>query len=152
MSTIKKGIKYILFISVLCFLLIPFINNNKVNATEINNNEISVKNFQSVDSIGYLYNLDGSPNYIYVDFMGKNGYVIFSEETLEILEYTNNGFFPYESINEQKYYGEPYKYFVKNDENFKNILTNEEISFSSDYIKQISSFSRLKFNTKKKLI
>ena len=100
MSTIKKGIKYILFISVLCFLLIPFINNNKVNATEINNNEISVKNFQSVDSIGYLYNFDGSPDYIYVDFMGKNGYVIFSKETLEILEYTNNGSFPYESINE----------------------------------------------------
>lgn len=62
MSTIKKTIKYILFISILCFLLIPFINN-KVNATEINNNEVSVKNFQNVDSLGYLYNFDESPDY-----------------------------------------------------------------------------------------
>ena len=65
-------------------LLIPFINNNKVNATEINNNEVSVKNFQSVDSIGYLYNFDGSPDYIYIDFMGKNGYVIFSNERNDV--------------------------------------------------------------------
>ena len=96
MSTIKKAIKYILFISILCFLLIPFINN-KVNATEINNNEVSVKNFQSVDSIGYLYNFDGSPDYIYagIDVDNIPSKKIFEANGFELYGNSDDGLFDY---------------------------------------------------------
>ena len=128
------------------FLILPFISNNKVSESQRNNYERNIGNIQNVDDVGYLYNFDGSPDYIYVDFINQTGYVIFSEETLEILEYANNGYFPYDSISEQKYYGGPYKYFIKNNNNFTNILTNEEFSFSADFIEKISSFSRTIFN------
>ncbi|MCM1260843.1 MAG: leucine-rich repeat domain-containing protein, partial [Prevotella sp.] len=150
MNIIKKTIKCILFITITFFLLLPFISNNKVGASEVKNYKVNIENFQNIDDLGYLYNLDGSPDYIYVDFIDQTGYAIFSEETLEILEYTNTGSFPYDSISEQKYYGGPYKYFVKINNSFKNILTNEEFSFSTDYIEQVSSFSRSLFNTTKK--
>lgn len=79
-----------------------FISNNKVNATEINNNEVNINNFQNVDSLGYLYNFDGSPDYIYIDFMDKNGYVIFSEGTLENLyDYDNFGNYIHDNISSQ---------------------------------------------------
>lgn len=150
MNIIKKTIKCTLLLIIFVFLILPFIGNNIVSASETNNYEVNMENIQNVDDVGYLYNFDGSPDYIYVDFIDQTGYAIFSEETLEILEYTNNGSFPYNSINEQKYYGGPYKYFIKNNNCFKNILTSEEFSFSTDFIEKIASFSRAIFNTTKK--
>lgn len=35
-----------------------------------------------IEDEGYLYNYDGSIDYIYIDFIGSKGYVILLEETL----------------------------------------------------------------------
>ena len=48
-----------------------------------------------IEDEGYLYNYDGSIDYIYIDFIGSKGYVILLEETLEIVEYATQGEFPY---------------------------------------------------------
>lgn len=93
--------------------------NDIVSATEIEDN-------------GYLYNYDGSIDYIYIDFAGSNGYIILLEETSEIVEYTTQGDFPYENIDGDKYYGGPNAYYVKNENILQNILTEETFECTED--------------------
>ena len=97
--------------------------NDIVSATEIEDN-------------GYLYNYDGSIDYIYIDFAGSNGYIILLEETLEIVEYTTQGDFPYENIDGDKYYGGPNASYVKNENNYPNGLYDfNNITYNGDEIK-----------------
>lgn len=148
MRNIKKIIAFILFITSITFSFLTLtFRNNKINASS--NNEVSLNpdKYQIADEIGYLYNFDDSPDYIYIDFIDNAGYAIFSETTLEILEYSENCSFPFEGIKEKKYYGGPYQYYVKINNEFKNIITSEVLKISNEVIKNISTFSRSIFNT-----
>jgi hypothetical protein len=49
---------------------------------------------KTIATTGYLYNFDGSADYIYIIFAGTAGYAIFAEETMELLEYAAEGSFP----------------------------------------------------------
>ena len=85
-----------------------------------------------VDEMGYLYNYDGSIDYIYIDFIGSNGYIIMLEETLEILEYATQGEFPYKYIDGDKYYGGPELYYKKEGNEFQNILTDKILVYDEN--------------------
>lgn len=50
---------------------------------------------KTIEETGYLYNLDESADYVYVDFAGCTGYAIFAEETMELLEYATVGVLTY---------------------------------------------------------
>lgn len=87
-----------------------------------------------IEDEGYLYNYDGSIDYIYIDFIGSKGYVILLEETLEIVEYAIQGEFPYKNIEVNKYYGGPNAYYVKNGKLFQDILTDKTFEYSDNLI------------------
>jgi hypothetical protein len=53
----------------------------------------------------YLYNLDESPDFIYVEFEDF-GYAIYSSQTLDVLEYSLSGALPY-TAQSKKYYTGP---------------------------------------------
>ena len=59
------------------FLILPFISNNKVSASQRNNYEINIGNIQNVDDVGYLYTFDGSPDYIYMILLIKLAMLFF---------------------------------------------------------------------------
>lgn len=113
--------------------------NDIVSATEIEDN-------------GYLYNYDGSIDYIYIDFAGSNGYIILLEETSEIVEYTTQGDFPYENIDGDKYYGGPNAYYVKNENNIQNILTDETFECTDDLFLSNAGKIRQVFSVQSKSI
>ena len=77
-----------------------------------------------IKSREYLYNLDGSPDFIYVDFEDY-GYAVYLRETLEMLEYAPWGSLPYPDTGEIRYYGGPKNYLTKNGDLFTNVLTSE---------------------------
>lgn len=52
MNIIKKIIKCILLFIISSFLILPFISNNKVNASQRNNYETNIGNIQNVDDEG----------------------------------------------------------------------------------------------------
>jgi hypothetical protein len=83
---------------------------------------------KEIEATGYLYNYDESADYIYIYFKGFTGYAIFTEETLELLEYSAVGDFPFMTVESKKYYGGPRAYFSKSGELFVNTITNEQIS------------------------
>ena len=55
-----------------------------------------------IESVEDLYNLDDSPDYLYVKFV-DSGYAIYSSQTLDLLEYSLNSTLPYSGVN-KKYY------------------------------------------------
>ncbi|MCL2139598.1 MAG: leucine-rich repeat domain-containing protein [Treponema sp.] len=77
-----------------------------------------------IKSREYLYNLDDSPDFIYVDFEDY-GYAVFLRETLEMLEYAPWGSLPYPVTRERRYYGGPKNYLNKDGDVFTNVVTNE---------------------------
>ena len=70
----------------------------------------------------YLYNLDDSADYIYVEFDGA-GYAVFLKGTMELLEYSTQGKLDYSQTTSTKYYGGPGAYFVKANGSFVDALT-----------------------------
>ena len=80
-----------------------------------------------ISSCQYLYNLDDSADYVYVEFK-NGGYVIYAKQTMEMLEYSLHGSLPYKDLNASKYYAGPENYFYKKENNrFLNITTGEQI-------------------------
>ena len=88
----KKNVKIVL---VLLFgIVCMFLNNNDVKALSSNIEldeqkkviEETTRIFGNIDieSISYLYNLNASPDYVFVDFK-DSGYVIYYRQTLEII-------------------------------------------------------------------
>ena len=129
-----------IFVSLFAFLFLGMIVVNiKVFASELNSEansktiiqEISEDLFGnvSVKTVEYLYNLDESPDYVYVTFE-NSGYAIYSSSTLDLLEYSMEGNLPYPS-GKKKYYGGPTQYINKIDSNFANISTGEVLSESN---------------------
>lgn len=78
-----------------------------------------------IESCEYLYGLDNSTDYIYVDFKDK-GYVIYQKDSMEMLEYSATGEGPYCDIEERKYYAGPSNYYIKKDGGFINFSNNTE--------------------------
>ena len=89
--------------------------NNKVYGIELNEQSETIAIIESisknligdvsVNTVEYLYNLDDSPDYIYVKYK-NNGYAVFSSNNLNILEYSLEGDLPYPELN-KKYYAGP---------------------------------------------
>ena len=79
----------------------------------------------------YIYNLDDSADYIYVEFK-EGGYVIFTRETREMLEFSFGGALPYSASTAQNYYGGPFSYLQKHDSVFINMRTNEKLDSSRE--------------------
>jgi len=52
--------------------------------------------------IEFLYNLDDSPDFIYVDFTNY-GYAVFAAESLELLEFSAKGSLPYRNTRGRRY-------------------------------------------------
>lgn len=69
-------------------------------------------------STEYLYNLDGSADYIYVEFNG-GGYAVLYRDTYELLELSYTGTLYSGVGNVKKYYGGPSNYYTKDSTGFK---------------------------------
>lgn len=80
-------------------------------------------------SAEYLYNWDGSADYIYVEFAG-GGYAVLYRDTYELLELSYTGT-PYSGVDsEKKYYCGPSNYYTKNSTGFRNLITDEVVPIS----------------------
>ena len=67
---------------------------------------------KEIKSIQSLYNYNGNPDYIYVDFESW-GYAVYFNSTLSLLEYSHQGSLPYPPNTEvMKYYAGPTNYFI----------------------------------------
>lgn len=97
---------------------------------------------KKIKKVEGLYNLDGKEDYIYIIFE-KEGYAIFYKDTLELLEYSQQGDLPYQDVQKKKYYGGPNIYLEKDNERLKDIVTGKYISMSES---QASNYSK---NTRK---
>lgn len=105
---------------------------------------------KTVRECEYVYNLDDSADYIYVEFE-NGGYALFSRETMEMMEYSLQGTLPYSNSTTKDYYAGPSNYLKKIGSKFINALTNEQLSITIDealkfaqqvrtYIKSQSSY------------
>jgi hypothetical protein len=103
-----------------------------------------------IKSSEYLYNLDGSSDYIYVDFE-NSGYAVYSRETMELLEYAPEGSLPYQNTGASKYYGGPTNYFNKEEGRFEDIVTGESIVISTADAHAYSRQMRKKFSIIEKI-
>ena len=101
-----------------------------------------------ISSEEFLYNLDDSPDFIYVDFE-DSGYAIFAADSLELLEYSANGSLPYQDTRARRYYNGPKAYLNKEGEQFINIITAETFSLSVNEAKARSQKTRDIFNAMK---
>lgn len=90
----------------------------------------------------YLYNLDESPDYIYLEF-AEGGYVVLSCITEEIMEYSPLGTLPFSDSLDKDYYAGPLNYFHKNENYFTNLLSNETIEINLSQVEEFSEKTRL---------
>lgn len=84
----------------------------------------------SLRSSEYLYNLDGSPDYIYVEFE-QGGYAVLLKQTMELLEYSYAGKPEYDA-DAKKYYGGPNLYFQKINGKFIDAHLKNPIEISAE--------------------
>ena len=83
--------------------------------------------YKQIRSIEFLYNFDGSPDFIHVDFEDF-GYAIFLSSTFEILEFSHSGSLPFLGGNVRRYYGGPMNHFVRTGmAQLYNLMTFETI-------------------------
>jgi hypothetical protein len=83
-----------------------------------------------IKSSEYLYNLNDSPDYIYVDFKDY-GYAVYFKSTMELMEYSPRGNLPYPETRARRYYGGPTNYFNKEGEQLVNAVTKESVYVTS---------------------
>ena len=110
---------------------------SKETATTIND----VFDNKTIAISKYIYNLDDSADYIYVEFI-EGGYIIFSRQTAEIMEHAPRGKLYYSDTSERCYYAGPKNYFIKENSTFKNLHTNEQIVLSEEKILEFSQSAR----------
>ena len=96
---------------------------------------------KEVLSCEYLYNLDESPDYIYVSFT-DGGYAIYSSITLEMLEFSPVGELPFENDGSSKYYAGPAKYYQRSNSTLKEILTGNIFNIDTYTANSISATLR----------
>ena len=61
---------------------------------------------RAVSLCEYAYSLDGSADFIYVEF-AQGGYVIFAKDTMEMIEYSLVGVSPFGEFDGERYYAGP---------------------------------------------
>ncbi len=137
------------------------VDNNTVNqltAEEINLNNELIKEpvavtiedaFKdtSISKCEYIYNLDDSADYIYVEFSG-GGYAVFAKSTMEMMEFSPLGTLPYENSNAKKYYGGPANYLHKAGTSFVNMATGERFTVTAEKVSEFSAQTRNMINSK----
>ena len=108
---------------------------------------ISQKMFGDVQigSEEVLYNLDDSPDFVYVEFT-NSGYGVFAADSLELLEYSAQGSLPYQTTNARRYYNGPKNYLIKVNDQFVNEFTNESYAISVDEAREYSQAIRQTFS------
>ena len=92
-----------------------------------------------------LYNLDESPDFIYVEFT-NSGYAVFAAESLELLEYSAQGSLPYQNTQSRRYYNGPKNYLTKVNDQFVDEVTNESFTISVSEAKEYSQAIRQTFS------
>lgn len=96
-----------------------------------------------ISSCEYIYNLDDSADYIYVEFE-NGGYAIYAKQTMEMLEYSLKDRLPYTDSDASKYYAGPTNYFHKNDNNqFFDVLTGNKIEILETEIDSLANQIRV---------
>ena len=115
---------------------------------ELNTYKASINDFvkpvfgeRQISSCEYIYNLDDSADYIYVEFE-SGGYVVYAKETMEMLEYSLQGSLPYDETDAKKYYAGPTNYLQKQNDQFCNMLSGEKITLSQAEIQTFSQQAR----------
>jgi len=98
-----------------------------------------------IDSQEFLFNLDESPDFIYVDFTNY-GYAVFAAESLELLEFAAQGSLPYQNTRGRRYYNGPKGYYTKINEQFVNEVTNESYVISASEARAYSQAVRQTFS------
>lgn len=114
------------------------VNNKKSSQADITNINYDIERVID-ESLGdvtmrsseYLYNLDDSSDYIYVEFE-EGGYAVILKQTFELLEYSYSGTLEYPTTEDMKYYGGPGLYFSKVDDEFIDIKSGLPIEISED--------------------
>ena len=84
----------------------------------------------NIKSSEYLYNLDDSADYIYVEF--DEGYAVFLKDTMELLEYSAQGKLNYPEIETTKYYAGPSFYMFKDNDYFVDVMSQEYLYISKE--------------------
>lgn len=84
----------------------------------------------NIKSSEYLYNLDDSADYIYVEF--DDGYAVFLKDTMELLEYSAQGKLNYPKIETTKYYAGPSFYMFKDNNYFVDVASQEYLYISKE--------------------
>lgn len=100
---------------------------------------------QEVKETATLYNLDGSSDFILLTFE-DGGYAIIARESHELLEYTNDGRFPVDFINNKICYSGPNNYFYDNNGTLINTKSNKPVDISTEQANQLSQDIRIAFS------
>lgn len=103
-----------------------------------------------IESSEYLYNLDGSSDYIYVEFK-YGGYAIYYKDSKELLEYSAEGTLSFPKSNAKKYYGGPSAYFIKQNNCFVDTITGEYLDITLEsaqaYSKEVRNLISNKYES-----
>ena len=104
----------------------------------------------TVKSSEYLYNLDDSADYIYVE-LEEGGYAILLKDTMELLEYSF-GEVPAYKDTAKKYYGGPSQYYEKANDTFVDVISGKSFAISKQSAAQYASAVRESFSEARKNI
>lgn len=129
---ISKNLKWIIILIIICCCAVVLgigcptkISFAYSEVQENNISNIGIFSDRPIEESGYLYNYDDSADYLYADFADNMGYAIFANETMEVLEYSLEGDFPYDTHkNTKRYYGGPNMYFFKSNDKFVSFKNN----------------------------
>ena len=110
-------------------------NATTVSSINVSNNRATLEDIivdADIETCEYLYSLDESPDYLYVE-LNNNGYAVFLSSTLELLEYSPTGRINFPVSASSKYYCGPGYYLIKANENkYENIITGKETIISEE--------------------
>lgn len=95
----------------------------------------------TIEKSEYLYNLDDSADYIYVEF-NNGGYAVFLKQTMEMLEYSARGKLDYAGYTSKKYYAGPSSYLIKEDDCFIDTISNQRVGITQELARQYSNSIR----------
>ena len=129
MQKINRGSK--LLLSTILLLAAVFSSASFEGNTFREFERITLETFDDVKikTTEFLYNYDGSADYVYTEFE-DSGYAVYLKENMELLEYSLDGSLPYQNARAKKYYGGPKNYLNKEGEQFVNTLTGESLPVS----------------------
>lgn len=172
-NILKTKISYWFIITILITTLFAGVFNTKVFASAENIDEGKIETSSTLvttddskcgiekvakDLLGdvtirkseYLYNLDDSADYIYVEF-NDGGYAVFLKQTMEMLEYSVRGKLDYAGSVSKKYYAGPSSYLIKENDYFIDTASNQRLNITQESARQYSSSIReslmLNYNT-----